>query len=98
MTPLTVYEFTTGGSLILQAVMLIAALVAYGYIEDKRSWKWFIMGSLLILVRRVMALYSVVSDYNTIDEQSGLTAVISVIFLIYVWQRCKTGKRNSVGL
>jgi hypothetical protein len=92
---LTVYEFTTVASIVLHMCMLIMALIAYSYIQDKKSWRWFILAALLVLIRRALALVGVAMDVSTVTWQSGTTILITLFWIVYIWERCKYGKRND---
>lgn len=80
----------TGGYviLLLQATVILMALLAYGHKNiDRYSWRWFIVASIIVFLRRITHMVELSWDFNVELIEFVETLLISVAWIFYVWRR-----------
>ena len=90
MDHLTILEILVVACMVIQMVVVFLALIAYGDIEDRQAWKYFILATTFIVLRRLLGVvrYSTV-DLKSLEVEYSLTILISLFFIAYILK--KTG-------
>ena len=83
-------------AIILQMIMVFAAIVLYGGFSsfNKRPWFWFIIANLFILLRRVLSFFACDSAWIYTVTDIFLN-MISVCFLVFVLQMRKVFEQKD---
>jgi len=81
----------------LQAFVVVMALVAFGHVDNKRAWWWFVLASVVVFTRRLTAVYESIFAVNTNILEGIQTISISVMWLIFILIRTDNFKRNPNG-
>src|SRR5512137_2148938 len=97
MSEAKLLEFMIVISMCLQGFVILLALILYGYIPDKSAWKWFLLASIVVFARRLTATYEFLSAINTNMLEALETAVISLMWIIYVLKRSRTTVKWKLG-
>jgi hypothetical protein len=89
MSTLTLREFLFASALVIQCFTAILAVIALGYVSDKKAWRWFVAAVTLVALRRIAAISryaGVQSDLLSLIELA-VAWVLSLCFLFYVITR-----------
>ena len=79
----------------LQAFVIVMALVAFGHVDNKRAWWWFVLASVVVFTRRLTAVYASIFALNTAILEGLQTISISIMWLIFILIRTDYFKRNG---
>jgi hypothetical protein len=85
---LTILETLLIGSLFIQAFVVFFALIAYSNIEDRHAWKYFIIATTLIVLRRLVGMvrYSEI-NLKSLEVEYIITIFISLFFIAYILKK-----------
>jgi len=88
MDQLTLLEILIVSCLVIQMVVVFLALVAYGNIEDRHAWKYFVLATTFIVLRRLVGIirYSTI-DLKSLEVEYFLTILISLFFIAYILKK-----------
>lgn len=88
MNNLTLIEILVVSCLATQMVVVFLALVAYADIEDKKAWKYFILATTFIVLRRLLSVIGYTSpDLKSLESETVITILISFLFIVYIFQK-----------
>jgi CDP-diglyceride synthetase len=88
MDQLTLLEFLIVSCMVIQAVVVFLALIAYSNIEDRHAWKYFILATTFIVLRRLVGIvrYSTI-DLKSLEVEYFLTILVSLFFIAYILKK-----------
>jgi hypothetical protein len=88
MAHLTLLEILVVACMIVQMVVVFLSLVAYAHIEDRKAWKYFILATTFIVLRRLIGIvrYSSV-DFKSLEMEYLITVFISFLFIAYILKK-----------
>jgi len=81
---LTIIELMSVTIMVLQLLVAFVALLAYGYVSNKKSWRWFVLAVTFIAIRRLLFILTEISGIQYRILELSVMILVSFLLLAYV--------------